>query len=78
MLLNVANTPPQTLSVDLEGEGSVQVEVQYESIPCSECVSAGHLSAKCPFRQRPGLLKTPAQDAVLIALLIEGSGTRES
>ncbi|KAJ8627311.1 hypothetical protein MRB53_020618 [Persea americana] len=67
VLLNVAIPSPKTLSVDLEGEGIVQVEVQYESIPCSECLSASHLSTQCPFRMRPDLLKNPAQKVVLIA-----------
>lgn len=67
VLLNVASSSPRTLIVNLEGEDSVEVEVQYESIPCSKCLSASHLSTKCPFRMKPGLLKTPAQAAVLIA-----------
>ncbi|KAJ8650247.1 hypothetical protein MRB53_003270 [Persea americana] len=64
VLLDVARSSPRLLTVALEGEESVNVEVQYESIPCSECPSAGHLSTKCPFKLKPRLLKTPAQDAV--------------
>ncbi|KAJ8640040.1 hypothetical protein MRB53_016734 [Persea americana] len=69
VLLNVARSSPSTLFVDLEGEDSVEVEVQYESIPCSKCLSAGHLSIKCPFKMKPGLMKTPTQATVLVATL---------
>ncbi|KAJ8633582.1 hypothetical protein MRB53_026918 [Persea americana] len=60
VLMDVAKESPSHLTVDLEGEGAVEVEVQYENIPCSECLSTGHLSSKCPFTHRPGLIKTSA------------------
>ncbi|KAJ8639593.1 hypothetical protein MRB53_016287 [Persea americana] len=66
VLLDVASSSPRTLIVELEGEDSLEVEVQYESIPCSKCLSPGHLPTKCPYKKKPGLMKTPAQAAVLI------------
>lgn len=66
VLLNVATSSPRTITVELEGEESIEAGVQYESIPCSECLSARHISTKCPFRMKPGLLKTPAQATILI------------
>ncbi|KAJ8641937.1 hypothetical protein MRB53_018631 [Persea americana] len=72
VLLDVARSSLRLLTVELEGEDSVDVEVQYENIPYSECFSAGHLSTKCPFRMKPRLLKTPAQAAVLIAPTTSG------
>ena len=67
VLLDVASFSPRTLTVELEGEDSIKVEVQCESIPCSECLSTGHLPTKCPYRKKPGLMNTPSQAAVLIA-----------
>ncbi|KAJ8629856.1 hypothetical protein MRB53_023179 [Persea americana] len=66
VLLDVARASPRLLTMELEGEDSVIVEVQYERIPCSECLSAGHQSSTCPFGSKPGLVKTPAQDPMLI------------
>ncbi|KAJ8632849.1 hypothetical protein MRB53_026185 [Persea americana] len=60
VLPNVVSSSPGTLTVKLEGEDIVEVEVQYESILCSQCLSARHLSTKCPFIMKPGLLKTHA------------------
>ncbi|XXG85956.1 hypothetical protein AAC387_Pa11g0950 [Persea americana] len=51
------NPYPHSISVDLEGDTKVEVEVQYENIPCSECLSAGHLTGKCPFVLKRGILK---------------------
>ncbi|KAJ8640544.1 hypothetical protein MRB53_017238 [Persea americana] len=60
VLLNVGSSFPRSLTIELEGEGTVEVDVQYESIPCSNCLSVGHLSTQCPFKMKPGLMKTPA------------------
>lgn len=54
--------------VEIEAEDIVEVEVQYESIPCFECLLACHLSTKCPSKMKPSLLKTPAQEPILITL----------
>eukprot|EP00268_Persea_americana_P013385 TRINITY_DN15864_c0_g1_i2.p1 TRINITY_DN15864_c0_g1~~TRINITY_DN15864_c0_g1_i2.p1 ORF type:complete len:225 (+),score=34.96 TRINITY_DN15864_c0_g1_i2:865-1539(+) len=61
--LDVAKPSPNSISVHLEGEGVavVEVDVQYENIPCSECLFAGHLTAGCPYAVKPGLLKLPAK-----------------
>lgn len=67
VLMDVARPTPRLLIVDLEGEDTVEVEVQCENIPCFECLSVGHLSTKYSFRTKPNLLKTPAQVALLIA-----------
>ncbi|KAJ8618135.1 hypothetical protein MRB53_014321 [Persea americana] len=58
-----AGPSPNSISVHLEGEGVavVEVDVQYENIPCSECLFAGHLTAGCPYAVKPGLLKLPAK-----------------
>ncbi|KAJ8640538.1 hypothetical protein MRB53_017232 [Persea americana] len=63
--LDVAKSSPRSLTVELEGDEIVEVQVQYENIPCSECLSAGHLSINCPFRVKPSLLTTPVQAALL-------------
>ncbi|KAJ8630519.1 hypothetical protein MRB53_023842 [Persea americana] len=55
--LDVATPCPKFISVDLEGDGMVEVEIQYDNIPCSECLSAGHLSDKCPFSIKSGILR---------------------
>ncbi|KAJ8617592.1 hypothetical protein MRB53_013778 [Persea americana] len=49
---------------DLEGDDKVEVEVQYENIPYSECLSAGHLIAKCPFTFKHGILRAPASASI--------------
>lgn len=59
--LDVGKPSPNSISVDLEGGPVVEVDVQYENIPCSECLSAGHLTAGCPYAVKPGLLKLPAK-----------------
>ncbi|XXG47182.1 hypothetical protein AAC387_Pa02g1863 [Persea americana] len=56
--LDVGKPGPSLLLVELEGDEAVEVEVLYENIPCSECLSSGHLQAKCPYLHKPGLLKT--------------------
>lgn len=56
---DVTNPNPKSISVDLKGDAKVEVDVQYENIPCSECLSAGHLTAKCPFAAKRGILRTP-------------------
>ncbi|XXG57223.1 hypothetical protein AAC387_Pa03g4436 [Persea americana] len=66
VLLDVARANPRLLIVELEGEDSVTVEVQYERFPCSECLLDGHQSSKCPFSSKSGLVKTPTIDPVLI------------
>ncbi|XXG49476.1 hypothetical protein AAC387_Pa02g3653 [Persea americana] len=43
--LNVSKLGPSSLSVELEGDSSVEVTILYENIPCSCCFSTGHLSA---------------------------------
>lgn len=57
--LNVAEVNPRYITVEMEGDEKVEVEVQCENIPCSSCLSAGHLSTKCPFRDKPALLPSP-------------------
>ncbi|KAJ8618165.1 hypothetical protein MRB53_014351 [Persea americana] len=68
--LDVAKPNLTSVMVDLEGDGVVEVEVLYENIPCPNCLSAGHLSSKCPFSSKPPLLKTPAtvvlEDAAIL------------
>ena len=63
--LDVAKSGPRSLAVELEGDAVMEVEVLHENIPCSECLSAGHLSAKCPFTMKPALLKTPSTAILL-------------
>ncbi|KAJ8648918.1 hypothetical protein MRB53_001941 [Persea americana] len=58
--LELAKPNPNSLVVELEGHTVVEVEVLYENIPCSSCLSAGHMSAMCPFSSKPSLLKTPS------------------
>ncbi|KAJ8634970.1 hypothetical protein MRB53_009237 [Persea americana] len=55
------------IKVVLEGDANVEVEVQYENIPCSECLSACHIPAECPFAANPGILRTP------LATIVEAS-----
>lgn len=43
----------------------MEVKVLYENISCSQCLSVGHLSTKCPYRVKPALLKSPSQAALL-------------
>lgn len=58
--LDVKMTGPGVLVVELEGDTVVEVEVQYENVPRSKCLSASHLSRKWPFSAaKPPLLKTP-------------------
>ena len=66
VLLDVTRASSRHLTVELEGENSVIVEVQYERIPYSECLSVGHQSFTCPFSSKPNPVKTPAPDPVLI------------
>ncbi|RWR87682.1 hypothetical protein CKAN_01663600 [Cinnamomum micranthum f. kanehirae] len=63
--LDMAKACPRSLLVDLEGDATVEVEVLYENIPCSACLSAGHLSTKCPYTVKPALLKSLVQTALL-------------
>ncbi|KAJ8636810.1 hypothetical protein MRB53_011077 [Persea americana] len=60
ILLSIASSVvPRKLFVELEGDTAVDVEVHYENVPCSECLSVGHLSGKCLFSAtKPALLKT--------------------
>lgn len=58
--LDVATPCPKSISVDLEGDVTVEVEIQYENIPSLECFSAGHLTDKYPFTAKLGLLRRPA------------------
>lgn len=50
--LDVAKPTPGSLTIELEGDAVVEVEVLYENIPCFECLSVGHLSSKCPFSNK--------------------------
>lgn len=43
----------------------VEVEIQYENIPYSECFYAGHLTDKCPFSIKPGTLRKPPSAQLL-------------
>lgn len=65
--LDVAIPNPNSIAVVLEGDANVEVEVQYENIPCSECLSACHITAECPFAANPGILRTP------LATIVEAS-----
>ncbi|XXG82933.1 hypothetical protein AAC387_Pa10g0805 [Persea americana] len=40
--LDVSKLGPSCLSVELEGESSVEVTIIYENVPCSGCFSTGH------------------------------------
>ena len=63
--LDVAKSYPRFLSVELESDATLEVEVLYENIPYSECLSTGHLSTNCPYRVKLALLKSPTQAALL-------------
>ena len=64
MNLDLSNPYPYSIFVDLEGDAKVEVEVQYENIPYSECLSAGHLTAKCPFAFKCRILRAPASASI--------------
>ncbi|KAJ8645020.1 hypothetical protein MRB53_006768 [Persea americana] len=55
---DVASVSPSSITVELEGDVIMDVAVQYENVPCAECLSSGHISPKCPFRLKSGLLPT--------------------
>ncbi|KAJ8615272.1 hypothetical protein MRB53_034644 [Persea americana] len=63
--LDVSKPGPNSISVELEGQDTAEVEILYENIPCSDCLSAGHLIAKCPFSTKPPLLKSPQTNQLL-------------
>lgn len=68
------------LSVELEGDRVVEVEVLYENIPWSSCLSASHVSSLCSYASKPRLLKTPLAAAQLhstgnLKALVTGSNT---
>lgn len=73
--LDVAKSNLTTLTVDLEGEGVVEVEVLYENIPCLDYLSVGHLSSKCLFSSKPPLLRTLA-NAAQTSVVAEVTGDR--
>lgn len=56
--LDVASVSPSSITVELEGDVIMDVAVQYENVPCAKCLSSGHISPKCPFRLKSGLLPT--------------------
>ncbi|KAJ8619846.1 hypothetical protein MRB53_028375 [Persea americana] len=62
--LDLSKPYPNSVSVALEGDTVVEVEVLYENIPCSSCLSAGHLVEVCPFSSKPVLLKSPSAAAL--------------
>lgn len=64
MNLDVTNHNPKPISFNLEGDVKVEVDVQYKNIPYSECLLVGHLTAKCPFAAKRGILRTP--DPIII------------
>ncbi|XXG85934.1 hypothetical protein AAC387_Pa11g0929 [Persea americana] len=70
---DVGKPGARLLSVDMEGEGVVEVEVLYENIPCSECLSSGHLQAKCPFTHKLGIWKTPTPAPSLQPVSLESN-----
>ncbi|XXG82853.1 hypothetical protein AAC387_Pa10g0738 [Persea americana] len=47
--LDVTKPGPNSLTVELEGDATVEVEILYENVPCYDCLYAGHLSVKCPY-----------------------------
>ena len=47
--LNVAKASPGFITIDFEGDVVAEVAVQYENVPCLDCLAAGHLTSKCPF-----------------------------
>ncbi|XXG76634.1 hypothetical protein AAC387_Pa08g0941 [Persea americana] len=58
--LDATKLGPNFLIVELEGDATVEVEVLYENVLCSDCFSTGHLSAKCPFSNKPALSTPPS------------------
>ena len=73
--LDVSNLLPYSISVDLEADAKVEVELQYENIPCSKCLSAGHLTAKCPFASKRGTLRKPGDPRGVKATLPDSLAT---
>ncbi|XXG45984.1 hypothetical protein AAC387_Pa02g0929 [Persea americana] len=61
--LDVGKPGPRLLTIEMEGEYAIEVEVLYENVPCSKCLSVGHLQAKCPYTSKPSILKTPTTSA---------------
>lgn len=43
--LDVTKSGPNSLTLEPEEDATVEVEVQYENVPCFDCHSASHLSA---------------------------------
>lgn len=76
MNLDVSIPSPKSILVVLEGEEMVEVEDQYENIPCSQCLLAGHRTTKCLFVEKLGILRTPSHEVLPsseFATTVEGS-----
>ncbi|XXG76740.1 hypothetical protein AAC387_Pa08g1032 [Persea americana] len=55
--IDLSKPKPPSILMNLQGEGELEISVEYEHCPCSLCLSPGHSQLTCPLSSKPPISK---------------------